>query len=108
MTPRWIPGDWGLIMNTAAKRNPDNWVRDRNGRLTGRTDENVFHITTCPACGELFWGHFEDGLHPPYLEGEWFEKIRGWVGNDGIEHGDPAWRETITYPQRGLEPDHYP
>jgi hypothetical protein len=87
----WIPGDWGYIENKAYVRGV--WERGLEG-------ENVFHTGRLDK-GEMFWGHFESGVHPSMSEGEWFQEIRGWTGAGG--HGDPAWRDSVKYPLVGLE-----
>jgi RHS repeat-associated protein len=85
----WIPGDWG-------------WIRNRayvdNGTENGLEGENVFHTGTS-AMGEMFWGHFTNGVHGAESENEWFDDIR----HRWYVPGDPVWKETITYPVVGLQ-----
>jgi len=81
----WIPGDWGWIANKGVISKP------------GYEGENVFH-TGKSGEGEMFWGHFKPGVHPPASESWWFDFITHWPGG-----GIPEWRDEVSYTLVGLE-----
>jgi uncharacterized protein RhaS with RHS repeats len=87
----WIPGDWGLIKNTAYIEGV--WERGLSG-------ENVFNTGT-DGPTDLFWGHFISGIHPAMSKDQWFDEIRSWTG--GGQNGNPEWSKDIKYPVTGLE-----
>ena len=94
----WIPGDWGYIRNLAWERDPTAW-----GPGSLYKGENVIHTGSAGYAGleEMFWGHFDSGVHPSISEDDWFYNIRyKWKGGLG---GDPRWKKLIVGPGVGLD-----